>query len=159
MNKERPSISHRAGGTRAWADVTVTLHKSVIFEGRHGVRSTFFHMAPGCVIPRHTHSKWVQVMVLKGQMRVEQDGSETFYADEGGVYFVEPGYVHVETSVVDPVVLVTQGEDRPGVVNHSDVGVVRPNPRKFQRGQATPHLDSCACIPLPTRLNPASVRA
>jgi hypothetical protein len=45
----------------------VTLRKSVIFEGRHGVRSAFFHMAPGCVIPRHTHSKWVQVMVLKGQ--------------------------------------------------------------------------------------------
>ncbi len=47
-------------------------------------------------------------------MRLAQEGSETFYAGEGGVYFAEPGYAHVETSVVDPVVLVTQGEDRPG---------------------------------------------
>jgi quercetin dioxygenase-like cupin family protein len=100
-----------------WQRVDVhgaSMDKAVLFEGSHGVRSAFFKMPAGLTIPHHTHTKWVQVMVLEGCMRVEQKGSEVIDARSGSVYFLDPGHPHVETAVEDTVVLVTQGEDRPG---------------------------------------------
>lgn len=89
------------------------MDKSVVWEGDFDLRSAFFRMPAGMVIPRHTHPKWVQVMVISGEMQIdtERDGSVRIAA--GGCYFVEPGDTHQETAVVDTVVLVTQGEDRP----------------------------------------------
>jgi quercetin dioxygenase-like cupin family protein len=89
------------------------MEKVTLFEGGHGVRSAFFKMPAGLEIPQHTHTKWVQVMVLEGCMQVEQEGSEALRVESGGVYFLNPGYPHVETALVDTIVFVTQGEDRP----------------------------------------------
>ncbi|WP_037196800.1 MULTISPECIES: cupin domain-containing protein [unclassified Rhodococcus (in: high G+C Gram-positive bacteria)] len=90
------------------------MDKATIFEGDYEVRSAFFKLEQGQVIHNHTHTKWVQVLVLDGRMRVQQEGTEDFDALPGSVYFLDPGYAHVEMAVEDTTVLVTQGEDRPG---------------------------------------------
>jgi quercetin dioxygenase-like cupin family protein len=102
----------------SWSDVDVrgaTMAKASVFEGDYDVRSAFFRMPAGCAVPPHDHSKWVQVMVLEGRMRVEQDGEPTQEVAAGGCYFVGAGETHSETAVEDTLVLVTQGEDRPGM--------------------------------------------
>jgi quercetin dioxygenase-like cupin family protein len=97
----------------------IDMEKSIIWEGDFNIRSAFFKMPAGMVIPEHTHPSWVQVMVVDGEMEVEteQDGVVRIVA--GGCYFVEPGDRHKETAVGDTLVLVTQAEDRPEFL-HSD---------------------------------------
>ena len=101
----------------------VDMDKSIIWEGDFDVRSAFFRMPAGMVIPTHIHPKWVQVMVVEGEMEIEsaQDGIVCIAA--GGCYFVEPGDSHKETAVQNTLVLVTQGEDRPEFLHDY------PNPR------------------------------
>ena len=89
------------------------MSKSVVWEGNFAIRSAFFRMPAGMVIPRHTHPMWVQVMVIEGEMEIEADDGEKMNVAEGGCYFVEPEDSHVETAVADTLVLVTQAEDRP----------------------------------------------
>ena len=91
----------------------VDIEKSVVWEGDFGMRSAFFHMPEGMSIPQHTHPLWVQVMVVKGNIKVESESDGIVNISAGGCYFVEPGDTHTETAVEDSVVLVTQGEDRP----------------------------------------------
>ena len=98
-----------------WTDVDVrgaTMSKAVVFEGDYDVRSAFFRMPADCAVPPHDHSKWVQVMVLEGRMRIEQDGEPGREVPAGSCYFVGAGETHVEIAVEDTLVLVTQGEDR-----------------------------------------------
>ena len=100
-----------------WKDAQVrggtVMKKSVVWEGGFDTRSAFFRMPKGMNIPVHTHPKWVQVMVVEGEIEVQtaEDGKVRIQA--GGCYFVEPGDTHVETAIEDSLVLVTQGEDRP----------------------------------------------
>lgn len=111
------SLQHLSLSSLKWNRLDVhgtEMDKAVIFEGDYDVRSAFFRMQAGQVITRHTHTKWVQVAVLKGCMRVEQEGSEDIEANVGSVYFVNPHYPHTETALIETIVLVTQGEDRPG---------------------------------------------
>ena len=98
--------------TKASVRGGVDMEKSVIWEGDFDVRSAFFHMPKGMSIPKHTHPKWVQVMVLEGEMEVETEQDGVVSITAGGCYFVEPGESHVETAAEDTLVLVTQGEDR-----------------------------------------------
>lgn len=108
---------YRSDEELTWETVDVrgaSMGKAVVWEGDHDVRSAFFRMPAGLRIPPHDHSKWVQVMVLDGRMRVEQDGSAPREIATGGVYFVTPGETHVETALIETLLLVTQGEDRPG---------------------------------------------
>jgi len=88
------------------------MQKAVVFEGGFDLRSAYFRMPAGCAIPDHGHSKWVQVTVLDGLMRVEQDGEPVREVRPGGTYFISPGEQHAETAVTETLVLVTQGEDR-----------------------------------------------
>lgn len=107
-------------GKLEWSTVDVrgaTIEKASVFEGGYGVRSAFFRMPAGCTVPSHDHSKWVQVMVLEGRMRVEQDGMAPREVAAGSCYFVDAGETHVEIAVEDTLVLVTQGEDRPGMAD------------------------------------------
>ena len=97
----------------------VDMDKSVIREGDFDMRSAFFRMPEGMSIPHHTHPKWVQVMVLEGEVEVESEQDGVVRIAAGGCYFVEPGDSHKETAVQDTLVLVTQGEDRPDF-SHSD---------------------------------------
>lgn len=89
------------------------MEKCVIWEGEYDVRSAFFRMPEGMSIPQHTHPKWVQVMVLEGEIEVETAGNGKLRIGSGECYFVESGDTHVETALVDSLVLVTQAEDRP----------------------------------------------
>jgi quercetin dioxygenase-like cupin family protein len=96
--------------SRVWSPVNVrgrAMEKSPVFSG-HGTQSALFRMASGCQIPDHHHSDWVQVAVISGRMRVEQDASPARIIPAGGVYFVSPGEDHVETAEVETIVLVTQ---------------------------------------------------
>jgi len=97
---------------RVWSPVLVrgtAMEACPVFDG-HGTRSALFRMAAGCQIPDHHHANWVQVAVVSGRMRVEQDGTPARIVPAGGVYFVSPGEDHVETAEVETVVLVTQPE-------------------------------------------------
>jgi quercetin dioxygenase-like cupin family protein len=99
---------------RVWTTIAVrgtAMDKASVFEG-HGVRSAFFRMPPGCRIPDHDHTDWVQVAVISGRMRVEQQGQQPRLIEAGGAYFVSPGEEHAETAEIETIVLVTQGEDR-----------------------------------------------
>ncbi len=101
----------------AWHTVDVfgaAMEKHVVFEGAYDVRSAYFKMAAGCTIAPHQHTKWVQVLVVSGEMLVTQDGEPDRHVGPGQCYFVEAGEAHSERAVKDTVVLVTQGEDRPG---------------------------------------------
>lgn len=89
------------------------LQRSPLFEGDYDVRSAFFKLNKGGVIKMHQHRKWVQVAVLQGVMHVAQHPA-SFTVRAGEVYFLEPGYPHEETALADALLLVTQGEDRPG---------------------------------------------
>lgn len=91
------------------------MQKASIFEGDYGVRSAFFRMPAGCAVPPHTHSNWVQVTVLEGTLRIEQDGVPPHEVGAGRCYFAEAGETHIETAVLDSPVLVTQGEERPNM--------------------------------------------
>ena len=99
--------------SREWSPVKVrgiAMENCPVFES-DGIRSGFSRMASGCQIPHHHHSSWVQVAVISGRMRVEQDGSPAQIIPAGGVYFVSPGEDHVETAEVETILLVTRGED------------------------------------------------
>ncbi len=93
------------------------MNKSVVWEGGFDIRSAFFRMPKGMSIPRHTHPKWVQVMVVEGEIEIEADEDALVNVSAGGCYFVEPGDTHTETALVDSLVLVTQAEDRPEFLN------------------------------------------
>jgi quercetin dioxygenase-like cupin family protein len=111
------SVRHFSPDHLDWNRVDVygtAMDKAVVFEGAYGVRSAFFRMSAGTIIPSHRHTKWVQVMVLEGCMLVQQEAAQTFRARPGTAYFVNPGFSHVETAEVDSLLLVTQGEDRQG---------------------------------------------
>ena len=112
MGRTRKLImtSYHEPDNRVWSPVKVrgtAMEKSPVFEG-HGTQSALFRMASGCQIPDHHHSSWVQVAVISGRMRVEQDGSPARIIPAGGVYFVSPGEDHVEIAEVETIVLVTQ---------------------------------------------------
>lgn len=96
------------------------MDKSIIWEGDFEVRSAFFRMPEGMSVPKHTHTKWVQVMVLEGEMEIESAQDGVVRIDAGGCYFVEPGDSHTEKAVQDTLVLVTQGEDRPEFVQSNE---------------------------------------
>ena len=110
-------IRHCRPEDASFEDVDVygcVMAKAPVFEGDFGVRSAYFRMKPGDVIPPHRHTKWVQVAVLSGRIRVEQGTADPIIAAPGELYFIEPGFDHVEMALEDTVLLVTQGEDRPG---------------------------------------------
>lgn len=89
-----------------------SMEKHVIFEGAYDVRSAYFKMPAGCTIEPHLHTKWVQVVVLLGEMLVTQDGEPERWVGPGQCYFVDAGETHAECALQETVVLVTQGEDR-----------------------------------------------
>ena len=100
----------------AWTTVDVrgtAMEKRVVWEGDYDVRSAFFNMPAGMRVEPHKHSKWVQVFVLEGRMRVEQEGQPVRRIEAGDVYFILAGETHAETAEIDTRLLVTQGEDRP----------------------------------------------
>ncbi len=95
---------------RVWSPISVRgtpMEMCPVFQD-NGTRSALFRMPAGCTIPDHHHADWVQVAVMSGCMRVEQDGMPARTVPAGGVYFVSPGEDHVETAEVETVVLVTQ---------------------------------------------------
>ena len=96
------------------------MDKSVVWEGDYDTRSAFFRMPNGMTIPRHTHPKWVQVMVLEGEIEVETDEDGKVRIEAGGCYFVEAGDTHMETAIEDSLLLVTQGEDRPAFLDDTE---------------------------------------
>lgn len=51
----------------------------IVFEGDFDIRSGFFRMPAGMTIPMHSHTTWVQVAVMEGEMQIEttQDSSTT----------------------------------------------------------------------------------
>lgn len=103
----------------AWSTVDVrgtAMQKRVVWEGDYDIRSAFFNMPAGMRIEAHHHSKWVQVTVLEGRMRVEQDGQPVRRIAAGEVYFILAGETHAETAEIDTRLLVTQGEDRPAAM-------------------------------------------
>ena len=96
------------------------MEKSVVWEGDYDTRSAFFRMPKGMDIPEHTHPKWVQVMVVEGAMEIESYEDGKVRIDAGGCYFVEAGDTHKERAIEDTLVLVTQGEDRPGFLDANE---------------------------------------
>ncbi len=108
----------------SWEQATVrggtVMDKSVVWEGDYDTRSAFFRMSKGTNIPRHTHPRWVQVMVVEGAMEVESDEDGKVRIEAGGCYFVEAGDTHMETAVEASLLLVTQGEDRPEFLGDTD---------------------------------------
>ena len=93
------------------------MSKSIVWEGDYDTRSAFFRMPKGMSVPMHDHPKWVQVMVVSGEMEVETEEDGMVHIKAGGCYFVEAGDIHKETAVEDTMVLVTQGEDRPNFLD------------------------------------------
>ena len=117
----RDGIVHCRADSCEYSDASIygtKLLRSPIFEGDHDVRSAFFRMKKGDVIANHKHKKWVQVAVLSGTIKVKQGDSSEFVAEFGTVYFLDPGFFHVETAMEDSILLVTQGEDRPGWIHN-----------------------------------------
>jgi quercetin dioxygenase-like cupin family protein len=113
MPMSQPSVKYLCPEHFEWQRVDVygaAMDKAVVFEGAHDVRSAFFKMAAGCTIPSHKHTKWVQAMVLDGCMLVQQEGTEPFRAKSGSVYFVNPGFSHVETAESNSLLLVTRAK-------------------------------------------------
>ena len=96
------------------------MDKSIAWEGDYDTRSAFFRMPKGMSIPRHTHPKWVQVMVVEGTIEIETEEDGKIRIGAGGCYFVEPGDTHMETAIEDTLVLVTQGEDRAEFLDNTD---------------------------------------
>ena len=100
----------------SWKDAPVrggtVMEKSIVWEGDHDVRSAFFRMPKSMLIPEHDHPRWVQVMVLEGEMEIKTRANGSVRISEGGCYFVEPGDVHSELAIKDTLLLVTQAEDR-----------------------------------------------
>jgi quercetin dioxygenase-like cupin family protein len=101
---------------RVWEDaevVGVKMERCPLWGGDHGVMTGFFRMPAGTRLPRHHHGGWVQILVLEGAMRVEQQDAPSRDVGPGGWYFVEPGDTHVETAVEDAVIFVTLQRDDP----------------------------------------------
>ena len=98
----------------------IVIDKSVVWEGDYDTRSAFFRIPEGMTIPRHTHPKWVQVIVVEGEVEVETDEDGKVRIEAGGCYFVEAGDTHMETAIENSLVLVTQGEDRPEFLDITD---------------------------------------
>lgn len=99
---------------RQWytADVRgATMQKCPLWGGSHDTRAGLYRMPAGMQIPPHDHPRWVQVFVVEGLMRVDEPAGASHEVPAGGYYFVEPGEMHVETAVVDTLVLVIQAED------------------------------------------------
>lgn len=96
------------------------MEKSVVWEGGYDTRSAFFRMPKGMRIPKHTHPRWVQVMVVEGAIEIESDDDGKVRIDAGGCHFVEAGDTHKERAIEDTLVLVAQGEDRPEFLDESE---------------------------------------
>jgi quercetin dioxygenase-like cupin family protein len=94
--------------------------RSTVWEGDYDTRSAFFKLPKGMCIPSHTHPKWVQVMVVEGEMEIESEEDGKVQVCAGGCYFIEAGDTHRETATTDTLVLVTQGEDRAEFLGHAE---------------------------------------
>lgn len=115
MTSTTPKVSNPE--SRRWKPVDVrgtTMDKCALWEGGHGTCAGLYRMTAGMRIARHLHERWVQVFVVEGAMRVEDDAGHVQTVDEGGYYFVEPGDSHVETALRDTVLLVVEDDDRDG---------------------------------------------
>jgi quercetin dioxygenase-like cupin family protein len=102
---------------RHWHPVDVrgtTMDKCTLWEGRYDTRAGLFRMPAGMQIAQHLHTRWVQVFVVEGAMRVDNAAGDSHTVSAGGYYFVEPDESHVETAFGDTLVLVIQAEDRDG---------------------------------------------
>ena len=102
--------TYREPESREWSSVMVRgtpMEECRVFHA-YGTQSALYRMAAGCRIPDHHHPRWVQVAVISGRMRVEQEASPPRLITAGGVYFVSPGEDHIEAAEVETVVLVTQ---------------------------------------------------
>jgi len=102
---------------RRWHPVDVrgtTMETCTLWEGGHGTCAGLYRMPAGMRIDRHLHSRWVQVFVVEGAMRVDDDDGGVHAVEAGGYYFVEPGESHVETALRDTVVLVVEDGDPDG---------------------------------------------
>ena len=75
-----------------------------------------YQSSQGVQFTRHTHTDWVVVTVISGQVEViRQSGADIRVYHPGDTYLVEAGETHVETSLEDDtVVVVVNG---PGVNN------------------------------------------
>ena len=66
-----------------------------------------YQSSKGVQFTQHTHTDWVVVTVLGGQVQViRQSGTEIRVYHPGDTYLVEPGETHVETSLEDDTVVV-----------------------------------------------------
>lgn len=108
-----PKFNHPE--SRRWHPVDVrgtTMDMCTLWEGGHDTCAGLYRMPAGMRIARHLHARWVQVFVVEGAMRVDDDAGGVHTVDAGGYYFVEPGESHVETALRDTVLLVVEDEDR-----------------------------------------------
>jgi quercetin dioxygenase-like cupin family protein len=102
------------------ADVVgVQMQRCLLWEGQHNVFAGFFRMPQGMQLPTHRHAHWVQILVMRGTMRVDDAHGNAHVIAAGGYYFVEPGDTHVETALEDTLVLVVAEEDRDALRHRS----------------------------------------
>lgn len=93
---------------QAWepADVLgIQMDRCLLWDGGQDVFAGLFRMPRGMTIPIHRHDQWVQILILSGKMRVEEQGKSCLIGP-GEYYFVEPGDAHVESALEDTLLLV-----------------------------------------------------
>lgn len=96
---------------RTWERVNVrgtAMDRCIVWNDGFDIQSSLFRMPEGCVIRKHTHLQWVQVVVLEGEMQIDSEQDGTIRLTAGGCYVMKPGDGHVETALRETVVLVTQ---------------------------------------------------
>ena len=93
-------------------DHEMVAQRCLVWEGKYNLYSALFRMPKGATFDEHTHSNWIQTVVLEGQLKVEteKDGKRLIRAGE--CYIIEPDEPHIESAVEDSVVLITKPEDR-----------------------------------------------
>jgi len=89
----------------AWHDVMPGVRRRILTNG-HGVMMVFYHIAPNCTFPKHTHTQVQAGVILEGSGRL-QVGTEVYRVKKGSAYSIPSGVPHeLVTDAPGPCVLI-----------------------------------------------------
>jgi len=95
-----------------WTTATIRsiweMQSATLWNDGHDIATRIYRVPKGLHFERHRHYVFVQLFIVSGKYRIEQECVGERVLEAGDIAFVEPGDVHTETALEDTVILSTK---------------------------------------------------